>query len=161
MKPNLTESFLNYFLKKDLKNKTLLEIGSGNSFLFWKKIFKTVYAYEDSKEYFIKGMFQLDKHYENNKFLKKHIEDSDYAIIDNNPNNGITRYDFVCFLLKQINKDIIIILDNSNWHMKAYNLLTSIYFNKDFPGLNKNKELTVTSLFETKKDTYHFAKGTD
>ena len=40
-----------------------------------------------------------------------------------------------------------IILDNGLWNLDAYNYLRNNFFIKDFPGFNKNRELTVTSIF--------------
>ena len=46
--PNLTNSFVNFFINsfRDLKDKTLLEIGSGST-VYWSNYFGQVYSYED------------------------------------------------------------------------------------------------------------------
>ena len=156
-KPNLTKPFLDYFLKLPLKDKTLVEIGSGPSFKFWKKTFKNVYAYEDDVKYLQKGMYPFDHHYHEDDQFKEHLKQADYVIIDNEPNR-VPRYDFASFVPRYTNA--VIILDNSYWHLKAYNILFKMYFNKDFPGKNYLNENTVTTIFETKKDDNHiFAQG--
>ena len=156
-KPNLTKPFLDYFLKLPLKNKILVEIGSGDSFYFWKTKFKTVYSYEDDTKYLKEGMYSFDHYYYEDDQFKNHLKQADYVIIDNNPNR-VPRYDFASFVPRYTNG--IIILDNSYWHLTAYNILFKIYFNKDFPGKNALNEDTVTSIFETRKDLiYKFYKG--
>ena len=44
--PLLTHDFIKYFIKEDLKDKTLLELGAGLSTIFWADYFKEVYSYE-------------------------------------------------------------------------------------------------------------------
>tara|TARA_B000000460_G_C21321322_1_gene308653 strand:+ start:93 stop:587 length:495 start_codon:yes stop_codon:yes gene_type:complete len=157
--PNLTHTFLDYFLKLPLKKKTLLEIGSGPSNLFWNKYFKTVYSYEDDNKYLTKDMILFNKDYEEDNQFKYNLNIADYIIIDNEPNR-VSRYDFAYFVCKHVKDKACVVLDNSNWHTAAFNFLNSKYFNKDFPGIDKYNNYTVTSLFDIKKDKkYRFEKG--
>ena len=159
--PNLTNTFLEYFLKTPLKEKTLVEIGSGPSLLFWKKYFKRVISYEDDKNYLTKDMIPFTKDYAEDNQFKYNLNLADYIIIDNEPNR-ITRYEFACFKCKYVNHQASIILDNSNWHMKAFDFLKTFYFNKDFPGVDKYNSYTVTSLFDIRKNKkYIFETGID
>ena len=53
-KPLLTDTFLKFFLNLNLKNKTYLEIGSGNSTVFFSKQFKQIISFEDSMVWYDK-----------------------------------------------------------------------------------------------------------
>jgi hypothetical protein len=53
-RPLLTNTFLNFFNKLDLSNSTYLEIGSGNSTIYFSKIFKNVISFEDDLTWFHK-----------------------------------------------------------------------------------------------------------
>ena len=44
--PLLTKNFSEFFIKKDLNEKVLLELGSGLSTIFWADYFRKVYSYE-------------------------------------------------------------------------------------------------------------------
>ena len=49
--PLLSKEFIDYFLKLDLKNKNLVEIGIGPSTLFWGKYFKQINGFEIDLNY--------------------------------------------------------------------------------------------------------------
>ncbi len=156
--PNLTKSFLDYFLTLPLSDKTIVEIGSAPwSHKFWQSKCKTLYSYEDDLTYFKQTMYPFDHEYYKNSNFIKHLAQADYVIIDNEPNR-IPRYDFPCFVPRYTKGQII--LDNSYWHLKAHNYLCKLYFNKDFAGKNKENDMTVTTLYDVKKDTnYQFYNG--
>ena len=47
--PLLTHTFIKYFISQhNLRNKTLLELGSGRSTIFWANYFRKVYSYESN-----------------------------------------------------------------------------------------------------------------
>jgi hypothetical protein len=50
--PALTYSFLDYFVSDKLQDKTLVEIGAGDSTIFWGKYFNKVISYESDVQYF-------------------------------------------------------------------------------------------------------------
>ena len=85
--------------------------------------------------------------------LKKNINDADVIIIDNDP-TFINRKNFCIFAKENKKEKSVIILDNGNWNIEAYNYLIKIFFCCDFPGLNKTNELTVTSLFFEERKKY-------
>jgi len=163
--PLLTHNFLNYFVNDTLNDKILLEIGSGDSTLFWENHFSKVMSYEDNYDFFIRlnGKINSKKTnlnlfnqsiFEDVTFLKS-VQEADYIIIDNNPNN-IDRT-FFCEFVKTYKKDSSsIILDNGTWNLNAYNCLLQDFFCKDFPGTNKENELTVTTIFDIKRDPKYF-----
>jgi hypothetical protein len=163
--PLLTHNFLNYFVNDTLNDKILLEIGSGDSTLFWENHFSKVISYEDDHTFFIKlsnivGTNKTELYFFDHKIFEdmtflKNVQRADYIIIDNNPNN-IDRT-FFCEFVKKYKKDSSsIILDNGTWNLNAYNCLLQDFFCKDFPGTNKKNELTVTTIFDTKRDLKYF-----
>ena len=122
-------------------------------------------SYEDNYDFFIRlnGKINSKKTnlnlfnqsiFEDVTFLKS-VQEADYIIIDNNPNN-IDRT-FFCEFVKTYKKDSSsIILDNGTWNLNAYNCLLQDFFCKDFPGTNKENELTVTTIFDIKRDPKYF-----
>ena len=169
--PNLTSSFINFFIasnSKNLKNKTLLEIGAGDSTIFWADYFKMVNSYEDN-QYWIHDIYDNDppenielfaydpkKIFSDDGFKNK-VETSDFIIIDNNP-KVLPREMFCEFVERHQSNQSQVILDNCTWNLDAYNFMLSRYFCMDFPGTNKNGETTVTSLFFAKKTAKYFNK---
>lgn len=163
--PTLTYPFLDYFSNYNLEDKILLEIGSGNSTLFWENKFKKVISYENDISYFnhISSKIKNDSTellfydlgiFEDKKFIQN-IKIADYIIIDNNP-LFIPRGSFSIFSHKNMKKDATIILDNGTWNLDAYNYLIKHFFVKDFPGLNNYNQLTVTSIFSPQKTDDYF-----
>jgi hypothetical protein len=162
--PLLTYSFLDYFVSDKLQNKTLVEIGAGDSTIFWGKYFNKVISYENDIQYFdiLKEKINKDNTelnlfdkniFEDSKFLFN-IETADYIIIDNAP-MYIDRYYF-CRYAKENKKELCsIILDNGAWNLRAYEYLRYYFFCLDFPGVNKANELTVTSMFNTERERYY------
>lgn len=164
--PLLTYDFLNYFKKYDLKDKICVEIGSGDSTIYWSNYFKKIISYENDINYLndIKektknilnvDILKLEKNIFNDVNFKKNINESDVIIIDNNP-NYIERKDFCIFVNENKNEKSLIILDNGTWNIAAYEYLIKNFFCLDFPGINKENELTVTSLFFKKKIKEYF-----
>jgi len=164
--PLLTFSFLDFFLKQKLDDKILVEIGSGESTLFWPKIFKEVITYENDIQYYARYKNKLVNNnkiflFNNTIFVdesfKEHIKKADYVIIDNDP-SFIDRHFFCKYVVQNKKDSCCIILDNGPWNLKAYQYLNERFFCKDFPGKNRENEMTVTSLYETKRnDIYYFA----
>ena len=165
MIPLLTYEFLDYFNKLSLNDKILVEIGAGDSTLYWAKRFKKVISYEHDPEYYNDLLQKIDReNTEVNLFNKdifkdpiflKNIESADCIIIDNNP-NYIPRDAFALFIRNNSKSDVAIVLDNSTWNLKAYSDLVNNFFVKDFPGTNRLKEITVTSLFNVRREMKYY-----
>jgi hypothetical protein len=100
---------------------------------------------------------KLEKNIFNDLDFKKNINEADITIIDNNP-KYIKRKDFCIFVKENKNKNGMIVLDNGTWNIDAYDYLIKNFFCLDFPGVNKENELTVTSLFfeERKKEYFEY-----
>ena len=163
--PLLTYDFIEYMSQKKLDDKILVEIGSGDSTLYWETKFKKVISYENNHFFYEKilktkskesteiKLFDQTIFYSNN-FLND-VRKADYIIIDNRP-DFISRYDFSVFCKKNMKLGSSIVLDNGTWNLEAYSYLVNQFFVKDFPGKNKNSELTVTSIFEKLRDLKYY-----
>ena len=167
--PLLTHGFVEYLTHPDrnISDKILLEIGSGDSTIFWASYFKEVYSYEHdsnwitelNSKYEIPGNVHV-QHYEPNTIFSddefiNSIQTSNYIVIDNNP-HVIPRGVFSKFVAENMKEGSQIVLDNGTWNMDAYIYLIQNFFCLDFPGTNKNNELTVTSLFFSRKSPKYF-----
>lgn len=162
--PTLTLSFLDFFKKTNFKDKICVEIGSGDSTIYWSEYFKKIISYENNLNYLnelkkrTKNILNIDvlefkKNIFSNIYFKKNIHDADVIIIDNDP-DFISRKDFCIFAKENKKEKSLIILDNGNWNIDAYDYLIKNFFCFDFPGLNKTNELTVTSLFFEERKKY-------
>tara|TARA_R100000005_G_C4888557_1_gene136592 strand:+ start:111 stop:608 length:498 start_codon:yes stop_codon:yes gene_type:complete len=155
-KPLLTYSFIEYISNINLKDKTLVEFGAGNSSIFFSNRFKYVISYEDNEEYInhlnnlnIPNLFirSLDFRSIQDKSFESSIKNADYILVDNDIFK-ISRETIVKNLIGVFNYQNAIILDNSNWNPQAYFYLRRKYKNyKDFGWKNVNDEETLTSLF--------------
>ena len=160
----LTLSFLDFFKKTNFKDKICVEIGSGDSTIYWSEYFKKIISYENNLDYLnelkkrTKNILNIDvlkfeKKIFSDIYFKKNINDADVIIIDNDP-TFINRKNFCIFAKENKKKESLIILDNGTWNLDAYNYLKKNFFCLDFPGLNKANELTVTSLFFEQRKKY-------
>ena len=170
--PGMTFKFLEYFNKFNFKDKICLEIGSGDSTIYWSYHFKKVISYEHDLEWIkkIKKEYETIQrynikliHYDKDIFInekfKKNISEADCIIIDNDP-YFIKRDEFCFFTKLYRKKDSLIVLDNGTWNLHAYDYMQRNFFSKDFPGAefkNENNKKTVTTLFfEEKTKDYYF-----
>lgn len=153
--PRLTTSFISYLKQFDLKDEILLELGSGDSTIYFSKFFKKVISYENDMKYLntIKklklknvSLFHLKKEIGKDKTFIKNAEKADLIIIDNDA-EYISRLYFAKLFHDNKNITAVIVLDNGNWNFNAYMFLKENYYCRDFPGINKVNENTVTSLF--------------
>ena len=151
--PLLPDTFLKFFLSLNLNDKTYLEIGSGNSTVFFSKHFKNIISFEDSMVWFDK-LDVLKIPNVNLQFFKSEVvfEDcvhcTDFIMIDNNP-ISTTRTKFAKFIDEHKTPESIIILDNGEKHMEAMTFLKSKYYCLDFPGERYDGSFSVTSIFFT------------
>ena len=157
MIPLLTEPFLKHLKKLKTKDKNYLEIGSGNSTIYFSKYFKAVSSLEHDKEWFKKIQDQGIKNINISMFTKDNIGDllhlelskkPDFIMIDNHP-NVVSRFDIANFVHYNKKNDCIIFLDNGSWNLEAFNFLKQHYYCLDFFGKRYDGNLSVTSIFFT------------
>ena len=156
--PLLTYSFLEYIQAIDLRDKHLVEFGAGPSFKFWTKRCKSVVSYEPNQEIYE----TLKKEYPDSPIqlfsfadLKQEkviniINKADYILVDTHPKD-MKRFELLEAIVPHTNNDVGIVLDNTTWFLKAKDYLSKLFFVKEFPGFNKINELTVTSLYQIRK----------
>tara|TARA_R100001510_G_C7649740_1_gene207197 strand:+ start:1121 stop:1624 length:504 start_codon:yes stop_codon:yes gene_type:complete len=157
MIPLLTETFLNYLKKLNIKNKKYLEIGSGDSTVYFSKYFKSVSSLEHDEEWFNKIKKQNIKNVNISMFNKDNIKGlldlelnkkPDFVMIDNNP-HVVSRFDMANFVHYNKKNDCVIFLDNGSWNLEAFNFLKQHYYCLDFFGRRYDGNLSVTSIFFT------------
>jgi hypothetical protein len=161
IKPLLTKPFLKFFKKLKTKNKTYLELGSGDSTLYFSKHFKRVVSLEDDRIWFDQLNNNKPKNVELHLFNKDNIgnilktkldEKPDYVMIDNNPQH-ISRLDIAKFVHFNKQNNCIIILDNGPENLKAFSFLRENYFNLDFVGKRYDNQTSTTSIFFTYRNS--------
>lgn len=153
--PLLTYRFIEWFEEQDVKEKTLIEFGSGDSTIYFSNKFKKVITYEDDLNWLqrIKSFnlpnveirqFGLSFYKQDSQSFK----DADFILIDNNPRANNLRLYVAEALIEKINYKNNLILDNGNWNPDAYFYLRRKYRHfEDFIGHRKSGEFTVTTLF--------------
>ncbi len=157
--PNLSPDFLNWVQKNNFIDKTIVEIGSGYSTIFFTNHFNFVYSFEDDEEWLLKiNKLITEKNIHNLKLsmfdietIKKDdfielISNADVFLIDNNPAH-ISRSTFVQIINKYKKEESIIVLDNGVWNIDAYRILRENYYCIDFPYERENGEKTETTVF--------------
>jgi hypothetical protein len=157
-KPDLSADFLDWIKKNNFIDKTIVEIGSGHSTIFFTKYFNFVYSFEDNEEWFktIKEITNEKKinNLKLSKFDTETIKNDDFIglistadvfLIDNNPMH-ISRRTFAQIINKYRKEESIIVLDNGTWNMDTYRFLRENYYCIDFPDERDGKK-TETSVF--------------
>jgi len=157
MIPLLTENFLKYLKKLNTKNKKYLEIGSGDSTIYFSKHFKTVSSLEHDEEWFKKIQSKNVKNINISMFTKYNIGDllnfelnkkPDFIMIDNHP-HVVSRFDIAKFIHTNKKNDCVIFLDNGSWNLEAFTFLKQHYYCLDFFGKRYDNKTSVTSMFFT------------
>ena len=156
--PLLTFPFLHYMESIDLKDTKIVEFGSGPSVVYWKKRCQSIISYEPNKK--IYDALQKESPQEAIQFIsfadlkkdkvKASIAEADYILVDTYPKD-MKRFELLEAIVPHTKTDVGIILDNTTWFLKAKDYLSHLFFVKEFPGFNKINELTVTSLYQTRK----------
>lgn len=153
--PGLTFDFIEWIEKQDVAQNTLIEFGSGNSTLYFSSKFKKVVTFEDEPEWLEKivsrNLHNVEAKVLDYNFHLQNLDiltNADYILIDNNPRDNNSRLYVAEVLIKKINYQNTLILDNGNWNGEVYFYLrTKFKRYQDFIGLNPRGDRTVTSVF--------------
>lgn len=153
--PLLTYGFIEWLEEQDVKEKTLIEFGSGDSTIYFSNKFKKVITYEDDLHWLERiksfNLPNVEVRQLGLSFYKQDsqsLKDSDFILIDNHPRENNYRLYVAEALIEKINYRNDLILDNGNWNGDVYFYLRSKYrYFKDFIGRRKTGEATVTTLF--------------
>lgn len=150
--PWYTYPAIEYLKSLDFSDSAILEFGSGASSIWWASRAKSVLAIEHNREWYeiikkkstpkldIKLAEKMDEYLTagaGNKF--------DVVIID-----GIHRHHCADVISQVLNKDGLVILDNSDWHPDTAKVLRDNYdfLQVDFHGFGPINDYTwTTSLF--------------
>ena len=133
VKPLLTSSFLDWFETQKWNKLKLLELGSGNSTLYFSKFFESITSYETDQSWFDKliikkltnvNLIKVDsiiKNFEDNNL--KNLDNFDVILLDAGENRAkLTRW------IINHNYKGIIFFDNSEWYRKSINMFHKIGF---------------------------------
>lgn len=123
--PLLTNTFLYWFETQHWGKKTLLELGAGNSTLYFAEHFKSVRSYESDSYWFAKLLEQIPKNVQLEQ--AERIRD---AVASVDPNNfdavlvdaGENRANLVRWLIESSYRGLIF-LDNAEWYRNSVQLL--------------------------------------
>jgi len=154
-KPLLAEGFLTYIKTNNFKDKSILEIGSGYSTLFFSKYFKKVYSYESDKGWYDLLINKFNQKNINNVKLYLHDEKIfssidfldqlrvvDMLVIDGN----IPRSECAYMADRFMKEDSVIVLDDGVRNMVSYKFLKDNYYCTDY--LREDEYgITPTSIF--------------
>lgn len=123
--PLLTNTFLYWFETQNWREKRLLELGAGNSTLYFAEHFSSVNSYETDSHWFAKLLEQIPKNVQLEQ--AERIRD---AVSSIDPNNfdavlvdaGENRANLVRWLIENSYRGLIF-LDNAEWYRNTVQLL--------------------------------------
>jgi hypothetical protein len=150
--PLLTWSFLDFLSTRALESQTLVELGSGNSTLWFAQRFKSVRSYETNAGW----IEQLQKRTPNNVTLSFiEISDLESAQIDLQSTDWLLidfaggRTKFIASMLARGIQPTQIVLDNADWYRNGAKLLIDEgYTEVPFFGFKSGQTwISCTSLF--------------
>ena len=152
--PLLTWPFLDFILSIDIERSNLIELGSGNSTLWFAKIFKSIVSYETNLDWYNQI---ISKAPANCRIIHTSEPELIQCDIDFNSNDWLLidfsgrRSQFIFNMLSKKNKVFpsVIILDNSDWYRKGAGLLHAEGFVEiPFFGFKSGQlHLSCTSVF--------------
>ena len=150
--PLLTWSFLDYLTTRKLDDQNLVELGSGNSTLWFSKKFRSVMSYETNSEW----VEELSKYLPSNASLNLvdlerleqadiNLQKTDWLLID----FAGKRTKFIHSMLQKGVQPRHVILDNADWYRRGSGLLIeSGYTEFPFFGFKSGQEwISCTSIF--------------
>ena len=152
--PLLTWPFLDFISSIDIDKSNLIELGSGNSTLWFAKIFKSVVSYETNQDWCNQIKNKAPKNCEviyisepELVFCDLNFNSNDWLLIDFSGH----RSQFIFNMLNKEKKILppVIILDNSDWYRRGSGLLHNAgYVEIPFFGFKSGQmHLSCTSIF--------------
>ena len=123
--PLLTNTFLHWFETQHWGDKTLVELGAGNSTLYFAGYFNSVRSYESDSYWFAKLLEQIPKNVQLEQ--AERIRDALESIDPNNfdavlVDAGENRANLVRWLIENSYRGLIF-LDNAEWYRNSVQLL--------------------------------------
>jgi len=168
----LCSDFIDWISSYSNNKKTLLEIGSGYSTTFFSNIFDKVVSYEDYDDWFDKIDNQIKNNNLKNIYLNKfdknilhdtkfmsNTKNADFFLIDNSFYSKVSRFDFAKFIHNNKKENSIIILDNGEYNIDAYEFLRENYYCLDFICDRYDNRFTQTTVFFKKRQKEKFKKS--
>lgn len=154
-RPLLTLPFLDFLSCLDLSNETIVELGAGQSTLYFQERYKAVHSYETSLDWIelLKARLRPNVQLQlettiNLEACRIDLPEHDWLLID----FAGKRTAFIHNLLRSKPTELLpnyIVLDNAEWYRKGAGLLIACgYTEVPFVGLKSSQTFTsVTSLF--------------
>ncbi|KZR67594.1 hypothetical protein PMIT1303_00504 [Prochlorococcus sp. MIT 1303] len=128
--PLLTNTFINWFETQHWKDKSLLELGSGSSTLFFAKYFKEVCSLETNQDWFtrLSEVLPLNVEYKKVDIIMDGLNSADInsydaILLDCGENRAN-----IAKVLAERSYDGIIFFDNSEWYRHSIKILNSSGF---------------------------------
>ena len=156
--PLLSEGFIKWTNEQDFTDKTLLEIGSGYSTLFFSNHFHSVNSFENDIMWYNRILNRIKEQMITNVSLNlmdvsiltdeafsNLVRTSDVFLVDNDP-HFLSRFGFVQLIHEHKKEGSVIILDNGDWNKESYEFLRANYYCLDFLRTEHGR-LTQTSVF--------------
>ena len=161
--PWYTYPAIEYVKQLDFSEREVFEYGSGNSTIFWSKLAKRVVSIENNREWYE----TVRKKVESNVEVKLIEDDSSYSQEILNHNcfdviviDGVHRLECAKTSIDKLKSGGMIILDNSDWHVKTAKLLRSNdLIQVDMTGLGPINSYTWTTSFFLRRDFNLQPKG--
>jgi hypothetical protein len=161
--PLLSGGFIKWINEQDFTDKTLLEIGSGHSTLFFSDHFNRVNSFENDTTWYNKILNRIKERSISNvslnlmnvnilkdEFFLDLVKISDVFLVDNNP-NFLSRFGFVQLIHQNKKAGSVIVFDNGDWNKESYEFLRANYYCLDFLRTEHGR-LTQTSVFFEERD---------
>ena len=161
--PWYTYPAIEYIKQLDFSDREVFEYGSGNSTIFWSKLAKRVVSIENNQKWYetiAKGVVENVevRLIENDALYIQEIlnhKSFDVIVID-----GSHRLECARVAINKLKSGGIIILDNSDWHVKTAKILRSNdLIQVDMTGLGPINPYTWTTSFFLHRDFNLQPKG--
>ena len=149
--PLLTSSFLHWFETIDWSHLKLLELGSGNSTLYFSKYFKFVTSFENDEDWYQKLQATLPENVEyvyadpiRSALRKRDLRTYDAILLDSGENRAK-----IARIISETDYSGLIFLDNAEWYRGGASILSGAgYTEIPFFGIKSVQDwVSCTSAF--------------